>query len=66
MWSLSDRQASVVTVSGWLGTRTVDRDLPPNIREMGDSTEPAYSCPCCIRQQRQAQGRDKKNDWRTV
>ena len=42
-WSLSDRQASVVMVSGLLGARTVERDLPPNMREMGDSTELAYS-----------------------
>ena len=43
MLSWSDRQASIVTVSGWLDTCTVERDLPPNMREMGDSTELAYS-----------------------
>ena len=43
MLSWSDRQASIVTVSGWLGTRTVERDLPPNKCEMGDSIELAYS-----------------------
>ena len=32
----------MVTVSGWLGSRTVDRDLPPNMCEMGDSFELAY------------------------
>ena len=50
-WMLSwrDRQASIVTVSGWLGAHTVERDFPPNIREMGDSTELAYSCPCVRR-----------------
>jgi hypothetical protein len=54
MKSLSDRQASIATLSSWPGTRTVDRDLPPNMREMGDSIELAYSC-SCRRQQRQAQ-----------
>ena len=44
MLSWSDRQASVVTVSGWFDTRIVLRDLPPNMREM-DVTELAYSCP---------------------
>ena len=43
MLSWSDRQASMVTVSGWLGTRMVERDLPPNTCEMGESTEFAYS-----------------------
>ena len=43
MLSGSDRQASIVTVSGWFGTRTVERVLPPNKCEMGDSTELAYS-----------------------
>jgi hypothetical protein len=46
MLSWSDRQGSIVTMSGWPGARTVERDLPPNMREMGDSTELAYSCPC--------------------
>ena len=43
MLSRSDRQASVVTLSGWLGARTVERDFPPNMREMGESTELSYS-----------------------
>ena len=43
MLSWSNRQASIVTVSGWLGTRTVERDLPPNMREMGEFIELAYS-----------------------
>ena len=64
MLNWSDRQSSVLTVSGWFGALTVERDLPPNMREMVDSTELAYSCPC-IRQQSQAQCREKKN-WRTV
>jgi hypothetical protein len=51
MLSLSDRQSSTVTAAGWFGARTVKRDLPPNMREMGDLTELAYSYPC-IRQQR--------------
>jgi hypothetical protein len=55
MLSWSNRHASVVTVSGRLGARTVEQDLPPNMREMGDSAELAYSCPC-MRRQRQAQG----------
>jgi hypothetical protein len=58
--SWSNRQASIVAVSGWPGAHTVERDLPPNMREMGDSTELAYSCPC-IRQQRQVQCRERKN-----
>ena len=41
-------------VSGWLGVRMVERYLPLNMREMGDSTVPAYSRPC-IRQHRRAQ-----------
>ena len=59
MLSLSDRQSSTVTVSGWFGTRTVERDLPPNMNKMGDLTELAYSCPC-IRQQRKTQISDGK------
>ena len=39
-------------VSGWFGARTVERDLPSNIREMGDTSEFAYSHPS-ICQQRQ-------------
>jgi hypothetical protein len=46
MLSRSDLQASILTVSGWLGTRTVERDFPPKIRETGDPTELAYSRPC--------------------
>jgi hypothetical protein len=42
----------MVVVSGWFGTRTVERDLPPNMREMGDSTEFAYSCPSIDQQRR--------------
>ena len=54
MLSWSDRQASTVMMSGWPGTRMVERDLPPNMREMGGSIEPAYPCPS-IGQQPQAQ-----------
>jgi hypothetical protein len=46
MLSLSNRQPSTVTVSGRFGARTVERDRPPNIREIGDSAELAYSSPC--------------------
>ena len=45
MLSRSNRQSSTVWVSGRFGTRTVERDLPSNMREMGDFTELAYSCP---------------------
>ena len=47
-WMLSwiNRQSSVVTVSDWFGEHKVERDLPPNIREMGDSTGLAYLRPC--------------------
>jgi hypothetical protein len=38
MLSLSDRQSSAVTASGWFGARTVEWDLPPNMHEMGDLT----------------------------
>ena len=55
----------MATVSGWLGLRTVDRDLPPNMREMGDSIELAYSC-SYRRQQLQDQCIEGKNNWRTV
>ena len=54
MLSWNDRQDSTVMMSGWPGTRTVERDLPPNMRDMGESIEPAYSCPS-VRQQRPAQ-----------
>ena len=54
MKSLSDRQASIVMVSDWLGARTNGRDLPRNMREIGDSAEFAYSYPS-MHQQRQAQ-----------
>jgi hypothetical protein len=43
MLSWSDRQSSTVTVSGRCGARTVEWDLPPNMREMGVVTELAYS-----------------------
>jgi hypothetical protein len=46
----SNRQSLEVMMSGWFGTRTVKQDLPPNMREMGDSTELAYSCPCICQQ----------------
>ena len=59
MLSWSDRQASVVTLSDWFGARAVERDLPPNMREIGDSTELAYSCPS-IRQRRRARRRETK------
>ena len=39
MLSLSDRQSSTVTVSGWPGARTVEWDLPSNMRKMGDLNE---------------------------
>jgi hypothetical protein len=61
MWSLSDRQASIVTLSGWFGARTVERDLPPNMHEMGESTELAYPCPSIHRNVR-ASGRQKRQD----
>jgi len=65
MLSLSDRQDSKLTVSGLLGARTVKRDLPPNMREIGDSTDRTYSHPC-IHQQLQTQRKERMNDWRTV
>ena len=46
MLSLSDRQSSTVTTSGWFGARRIERNLPANMREIGDSTEIAFSCPC--------------------
>ena len=58
MLSLSNRQSSTVTVSGWFGARTVERDLPPNMRKMGDSAEPAYTRPC-LRQRHEAQHREE-------
>ena len=45
MSSWSNRQSWTVMVSGWFGARTVKRDLPPNMREMGDTSELAYSHP---------------------
>jgi hypothetical protein len=55
MLSLSDRQGSKLTVSGLLGARTVKRDLPPNMREIGGSTDLAYSNPCIHRQRQLVQ-----------
>ena len=43
MSSWSDRQFSMVTVSGWFSARTVERNFPPNMRIRGDSTDSAYS-----------------------
>jgi hypothetical protein len=43
MSSWSDRQSSIVTMSGWLGARTVERNFPPNMRTRSDSTDLAYS-----------------------
>ena len=59
MLSLSNRQSWVVVVSGWFGARTIERDLPLNMREMGDSTELGYLCPC-IRQRHESQSRDEE------
>ena len=56
MSSWSDRQASEVTASGRFGARTIERDIPPNMRKMGDFV---YSRPS-IRQQSQAQGGREK------
>ena len=42
MLSWSDRQGSIATASGRLDMCTVERDLPPNMRKIGDSTELAY------------------------
>ena len=50
--SLSDRQSSTTTTSGRFGARMIERDFPLNIREIDDSTEFAFSCPC-IHQKRQ-------------
>ena len=47
-------------VSGWFGARAVNRDLPPNMREMGDSIEVLYSYPR-IGQHRRAQCGVRKN-----
>ena len=42
----SDRQFSEGTGSGWFGARTGERNFPPNIRVIGDSTKLAYPlCP---------------------
>ena len=61
MLSWSDCQGSMVTVLGWLGTCTVLRDLPQNMRAMGDSTELAYSCPY-IRQLSRGRRRETRDD----
>jgi hypothetical protein len=59
MLSWSDLQSSTRTVSTLFGARTVERDLPRNMREMGDLTELAYSYPH-IRQQRKVRCRQRK------
>jgi hypothetical protein len=43
MFSWSNRQSSTVMVSGWFGVCTIERDLPPNMREMGDLGDLTYS-----------------------
>ena len=45
MSSWSDRQSSIVTVSGWFSARMVERNFPPNMRIRGDSIDSTYSCP---------------------
>ena len=61
MLSRSDRQLSRVVASGRFGARMVKRELPPNIREMGDSTELAYLW-ACMHIQCQTQCRER--EWR--
>ena len=65
MSSWSDRQFSMMAVSGWFGARTVERNFPPNMRVKGDSTDTAYSWPY-IHQQFQAWRAERWNNWRTV
>ena len=43
MSSWSDSQFSMVTESGWLKVRTVERNFPPNMRIRGASADSAYS-----------------------
>jgi hypothetical protein len=64
MLSWSDRQASIVTVSGRFGGGTVERDLPPNMREIGESIELAYSRPSYVSNIKFSI--DKRNNWHTV
>jgi hypothetical protein len=59
MLSLSNRQSSTLTVSGWFGARAFERDLPPNRREMGNSVELGYSHPC-PHQRHEAQYKEEK------
>jgi hypothetical protein len=53
MSSWSDRQSPMVTLSGWFGARTAERNFPSNMRFSGDSLDSAYSW-TFIRQQCQA------------
>jgi hypothetical protein len=41
--SWSDRQSSMVIVSGRFDARTVERNFPPNMRIRGDPTDSTYS-----------------------
>lgn len=43
MSSRSDRQSSSVLESLWLGALNIERNFPPKIRVMGDSTDLTYS-----------------------
>ena len=43
MSSWSDRQFSIVAVSGWFSACTAERYFPPNKRIRGDSADSAYS-----------------------
>lgn len=45
MSSCKDRQSSMTTESFCCGARSVERNLPPNIRVIGDSAVLIYRCP---------------------
>jgi hypothetical protein len=59
----SDRQFSE-TGSGWFGAPTAERNFPPNIRVVGDSTKLAYSCPCIFINAKLST--ERWNNWRTI
>jgi hypothetical protein len=63
MLSRSARQLSRVVVSGRFGASMVKRDLPPNMREMSDSTELACLW-ACMHLKYQAQCRERERRMR--
>jgi hypothetical protein len=55
----SDRQPFVGIGSDWFSVGTGERNFPPNIRVIGDSTKLAYPCPWILYQLPSSAQRDQ-------